>query len=241
MSKRVKIIPGTKCILEGCDRLYSARGYCKKHYKNWRRDNNDKLCSINGCDDRFYAKSYCIRHYDQWYRLGYVVDKTYIDPRPLPIAIGSIFLVPLGVGGRHGFCIIEMSDLPLLALRWGGNKKGYATTIVKKRHILMHRLIMNDPPNYDVDHKDGNTFNNLRSNLRVCTKAENARNSRKPKGYDNPFKGVSLIRGKFRARIGHNGKLFHLGYYLKPEEAARAYDSKAVELFGEFARTNFPC
>ena len=36
------------------------------------------------------------------------------------------------------------------------------------------------------------------------------------------------------------GKCFFLGYFVDEVEAARAYDRKAVELFGEFARLNFP-
>lgn len=55
-----------------------------------------------------------------------------------------------------------------------------------------------------------------------------------------PFKGVSLDGGKYRARIRHNGGKISLGSFATMEEAARAYDKKAIELRGEFAALNYP-
>jgi hypothetical protein len=143
------------------------------------------------------------------------------------------------VGYSHGFCVVDRSNAWLSFFRWGLNANGYVSTTVDGEKVLLHRLITDAPADRDVDHKDGNPQNNCGGNLRLCTKAENARNTKKPKGTGTPFKGVSVVRGKFRARINHMGKLIHLGYYLDAVEAARAYDVKAVELFGEFARTNF--
>jgi len=57
------------------------------------------------------------------------------------------------------------------------------------------------------------------------------------------YKGVSFSGGKknpYLAHIGQNGKILYLGIFLTAEEAARAYDEKAKELFGEYACPNFP-
>lgn len=89
-----------------------------------------------------------------------------------------------------------------------------------------------------VDHINGNKLDNRKSNLRICTDAENARNSSKKSGN---FKGVQWRsdKHKFRARIMDNGKEIFIGYFTNEIEAAKAYDTKAKELFGEFARLNF--
>lgn len=126
---------------------------------------------------------------------------------------------------------------------WYNKEKGYKS---RKR---LHRLIMNASPEMDVDHIDHNGLNNQKSNLRICSTMENRRNSKIRKDNRTGFKGVSLFKGRiwkdsktpvFRARIMVQRKEIGLGYFESAEEAARAYDSKAVELFGEFAHLNFP-
>lgn len=64
----------------------------------------------------------------------------------------------------------------------------------------------------------------------------------KRKNKTSKFQGVGFYKktNKWRARIGYKGKQILLGYHSTPEEAARAYDAKAKELRGEFARLNFP-
>jgi hypothetical protein len=96
-----------------------------------------------------------------------------------------------------------------------------------------------------VDHINGNGLDNRKENLRVVTVVENARNSRgKVRSRKSQYKGVSFCIGRkspWRATIeagGHGQK--HLGYFSTEEEAARAYDQAAAEVFGEFAFLNFP-
>ena len=90
-----------------------------------------------------------------------------------------------------------------------------------------------------IDHIDGNGLNNQRSNLRSCNHSLNAMNSKKRPNTTSVYKGVSkLSGGKWKAQIELNQKSLYLGSFITEEEAALAYNQKAKELFGEYARLN---
>jgi HNH endonuclease/AP2 domain len=109
------------------------------------------------------------------------------------------------------------------------------------KRFLMHREIIACPEGMFVDHINGDPLDNRRVNLRICTFKQNRYNSRKRKeGKNSPFKGVYRNRKFWRAVIMKDRKYLHIGNFGSQEEAARAYDSKARELFGEFAHLNFP-
>ena len=110
----------------------------------------------------------------------------------------------------------------------------------KLKREFMHRAIVNPPEGYVVDHVNHDTLDNRLENLRVCTQAENKANSALYRNSTTGFKGVCQVRTRYRAYINVGGKRTHLGYFDLIEDAARAYDSKAAELFGEFATLNFP-
>ena len=107
----------------------------------------------------------------------------------------------------------------------------------------MHREILGiTDPKINVDHLDGDGLNNQRSNLRVCTDSQNGANRGKQKNNKSGYKGVHWNKKtkKWAAQIQYHKKVLNLGYYSDIIEAAKAYDKKALELFGEFARLNFP-
>ncbi len=118
--------------------------------------------------------------------------------------------------------------------RWTSRKLG------KPKLILMHRQILNATPQTLVDHKNSNGLDNQRMNLRECTSLENARNCQKHKGASK-YKGVCWHKhfGKWMVQIRVNRKKIYLGYFKDEVEAAQAYDKKAKELFGSFAKLNF--
>lgn len=95
------------------------------------------------------------------------------------------------------------------------------------------------PPN-EIDHKDNDRDNNVYSNLRECSHTENAFNKTKTAANTSGYKGVTWVecRKKWQAQIRAHGKYFFLGRFKDVIEAARAYDTKAKELHGEFARVN---
>ena len=109
----------------------------------------------------------------------------------------------------------------------------------ESKTIWMHRLILKSPDQLLVDHIDGNGLNNQKSNLRFASQAQNLRNTGKRSAYKK-YKGTSLKRDRWEARICFNNQKFYLGSFESEEEAAEAYDKAAMDFFGEFAYLNFP-
>jgi len=114
----------------------------------------------------------------------------------------------------------------------------------KRMTIKMHRQILNlkHDDKKQGDHKDRNGLNNTRSNLRICTPQKNSMNRGKYLTcHTSKFKGISWHKKimKWQSEITFAGKKYCLGYFKNEIDAAKTYDSKAKELFGEFVYTNF--
>jgi len=121
---------------------------------------------------------------------------------------------------------------------WYAERTDRSTPI--RKTVYMHREITGAPEDMKVDHKDRNGLNNTRENLRVCTNSQNCKNRVKSKSNTTGYKGVGACgNGKFKATIGNDSKLIHLGIFDTKEDAARAYDEAAKKLHGEFAKLNF--
>ncbi len=159
-------------------------------------------------------------------------------PRP-PEPEGDVRRIPLGDGL---YAYVDAADYDWLSQWTWSAVNGYAARNEKGKLVYMHRQIMQAPPGKIVDHFNHNKLDNTRLNLRLCTGPENQRNQRKKRGSLSRYKGVgySKDRHKWYAQIKIMGKDIWLGYHATEVEAARAYDRKAVELFGEFANLNFP-
>lgn len=112
----------------------------------------------------------------------------------------------------------------------------------RRRTVFMHVEIVKPSEGMEIDHQDGDGLNNQRHNLREATRAQNSKNRKMSRNSTTGFAGVTYYpKGKkYRAQINCNGRHYYIGSYSTPEKAARAYDLKARELFGEFARLNFP-
>lgn len=148
--------------------------------------------------------------------------------------------------------VVDASDLPLIENHsWRAyiSKSGYIRVETslsqngKIVHLMLSRFLMNFPKGKFVDHIDCNPLNNRRSNLRLANESQNARNVPKTKRITySRFKGVSWHKHKSKwvAHCAINSKNQFIGYFTNEEDAARAYDLKAKELHGAFAKLNFP-
>lgn len=95
-----------------------------------------------------------------------------------------------------------------------------------------------DPGEMEIDHKDGNTQNNIFSNLRLATRLDNSKNTRVFSTNKTGFRGVSYdkIRGKYVAEIISDRVKHRLGRFDTAEEAASAYSEASKRLHGQFSR-----
>ena len=112
-----------------------------------------------------------------------------------------------------------------------------------ERTIYMHRYIMNAPEEMVVDHINHNGLDNRKVNLRLATRAENARYARKTKNkFSSDYKGVHYIKkvNRWRTTITFEDKMIYVGQFRDEESAGKAYDRAAKKYFGEFACLNFP-
>lgn len=140
--------------------------------------------------------------------------------------------------------------------KWIVSKRGYPVTwtydsaIFKGRKtwakgrswvksIGYHQLVMGKRPGYFVDHIDGDPCNGQRENFRWVTPAQSVRNT----GTWKQYKGITYYKttgiNQYKCEIMVNWKKTHIGVWPNDHIAALAYDFWAVQLHGEYARTNF--
>lgn len=118
---------------------------------------------------------------------------------------------------------------------------------VKGTRLFTHQIVWlihnDDLPEGTIDHKDTDPTNNRIENLRAATDSQQQGNKRLQVNNTTGYKGVNYrkdVKEKpWRAFIKDDGKTIHLGYFATKEAAARAYDSAALEKFGDFAQLNF--
>jgi len=146
--------------------------------------------------------------------------------------------VPLG---NDQFAIVDDDDFERVnQYQWRAHKGGNSDEhIYAVTRLRMHRLILNAPPGMYVDHINGDTLDNRKSNLRLCTTAQNQQNARPRRG-SSKYKGVSYNSRKKRwlGAFMANGKTYYVGCFKSEDECAKAVDEKRKEVCGDFATTN---
>ena len=134
-----------------------------------------------------------------------------------------------------------LSEWVWCAKESGGNKF-YAVRrkSIQGFHVYMHKEIMKANKNQNVDHINGNTLDNRKDNLRICTHKQNLRNQKLSSANTSGYKGVSWNKRDkiWHAYIKVDQKRIHLGLFKNKINAAVAYNAAAEAYFGEFARLN---
>ena len=121
---------------------------------------------------------------------------------------------------------------------------GYIRIKIYQKHFYAHRLawlyIHGKLPDNFIDHINKNRADNRIINLRDITCSENGRWRGKDRDNSSGYKGVfgHPESKKWRAQIRKDKITYHIGTFETKEEAALAYNKKAIELFGEFAWLN---
>ena len=127
---------------------------------------------------------------------------------------------------------------------WGTDGHGYIQASLGIEYnckmIYLHRLVAKTPKDSYTDHVNGNKLDNRKCNLRICTCAENGRNSRIKTNRSSKFKGVHLDKkwNKWVVRIRTDTGRIVVGSFYDEIEAAKAYDLAAIKYHGSFAKTN---
>jgi hypothetical protein len=193
-------------------------------------------CSVEGCSGKIFTKKsgLCQRHYQQVWKHGHTF-KTIFEPNDFLVEDGTCKMVLRDMKQKVvGFALIDREDLGRCrSYKWHLHNRGYACASMDHKTILLHDFILGIK---DVDHVDRNKLNNRKANLRPASPSQNQANRVQMRIKGSRYKGVSWHTGagKWRARVAGE----HLGLFESLEEAAKAYNSKAVEVYGPYARIN---
>lgn len=146
------------------------------------------------------------------------------------------FTVPL----TQGFvAIVDIDQEWVLSRKWfvSGAKSGhpYAVTGASAHRLIMHREILGDACiGLVVDHLNGNTLDNRRSNIRAVSSSQNSHNVKVFRHSKSGVMGVirDWRRDGWVASIRVSGKRKWLGSFASLEDAARARALAEIEYWG---------
>lgn len=141
---------------------------------------------------------------------------------------------------RGGYTLVDKEDYDKYSKYvWYKNAQGRVVSVLKGKArppVRLHRVIMNAPKGYEVDHINHNPLDNRRENLRICTHSQNMKNLKLRCDNSTGYRGVSPYgkSGKFRCTITCDGKTYYFNSFDTPEEAYERYKEMSKKLHGEY-------
>lgn len=194
------------CTVEGCDNKHFSKGYCEKHYKQFKRHGRI-------LERTRYDKNKIIKYKD--YAEVVLYDKNNIEVARTKIDLKSINLIE--------------------NYKWYLSDNGYVVSNINSSTIGMHRIIMKPNEDMVVDHINHNKLDNREENLRICKHCENDRNKGLIKSNTSGVTGVCLTPyGTWCAKIEVDKKCIHLGTFKTFEEATKVRKEAEIKYFGEY-------
>lgn len=176
-----------------------------------------------------------------------IIGSYTLDGNQVPIDVCDYVQIELfgnNAKNKGAVMLISKSDIThCLNYKWYLSKTGYPVTYTSvdqtekfgtgiKIHRFLEPLV---PKDMVVDHINRDRLDNRRTNLRICTIAENGYNKTRTKKY----KGVRQVKSGWIASITKNGTKHEIKNIPTEKQAAEMYDVMAEELFGNFAAKNF--
>lgn len=132
------------------------------------------------------------------------------------------------LAGREAFVVVNAC----------GYRFGRIFNVRYAAHRVIWAMQTGAWPDGEIDHADCNSGNNAWSNLRIASRAENLRNTRRRIDNTSGAKGVvwDKKRQKWRARINIARREITLGRFTSFSAAEHAVAEARVRLHGKFAR-----
>lgn len=170
--------------------------------------------------------------------------KAFVEYHPLTGEMYWKDVNPSIMKSDHAYAVYRGQSVGRRAMNIDAGK-GYLVGSLDSKRLMAHRvawcLFYGDWPEDQIDHIDGNRANNVISNLRSACNGRNGHNRGMLRNNSSGYKGVSWSRagrGSWRYAIRYSGNRIEHSGFKTALDAALAYDKKALELHGEFAKTN---
>jgi len=248
------------CSVEGCNnigiRYYGGQKFCSKHITQLDRhgkieDKRNILskCCVCGKESRSRwkdGKEYCQKHYMQLYHHGHLLKNTIFEKNEWILHEEEGYAECITKDKNfniNGIVKFDIEDYQILKdkkiyLRegkYGKNPNKYAIINLGERKCFAHRYVLGFfKKEYNlycaVDHINGDSLDNRKKNLRICSQKDNMKNIRK----NNKIVGVNKYGDKWTSRIESNYHTYNIGKFSTLEEAVIERIKKEKELFGNY-------